>query len=126
MDDAYATVQRWEHAFNQGDHDAVAALYAPDAILWGTLAPQLITTPAAIRTYFAEAAGAGLKVALGTHASTAVSETCVVDAGHYELTRLRDGQNAAFPARYSFVLMRTNAAWMIAHHHSSMLPKPLG
>lgn len=126
MNDAYATVQRWERAFNDGDHGAVAALYAPGAILWGTLASTLIITPDAIGTYFAEAARAGLKVTLGEHASIAISGTSVVDAGHYELVRLRDGQKAVFPARYSFVLVRSNDAWMIAHHHSSMLPKPLG
>ena len=30
-----------------------------------------------------------------------------------------------FP-RYSFVLVKLNGAWMIAHQHSSFLPKPIG
>jgi len=47
-----------------------------------------------------------------------------MSAGHYEFTRTADRQT--FPARYSFVLVKKDGAWMIGHQHSSMLPKPLG
>jgi hypothetical protein len=85
---------------NEGDADALAALYAPDATLWGTLGQYLTTSPADIRTYFAEAARAGLRVKLGPHVLSPISETCVIDAGHCEFTRGPAGQT--FPARYSF------------------------
>jgi hypothetical protein len=71
-----------------------------------------------------EAARAGLRVRLQPHVLSPTSETCAIDAGHYEFTRTADGQT--FPARYSFVLVKLNGAWMIAHQRSSFLPKPIG
>jgi uncharacterized protein (TIGR02246 family) len=124
MTEAYAVVERWAQTFNEGDADATAALYAPGATIWGTLGQYLTTSPAGIRTYFVEAARAGLKVRLQAHVLSSTSETCAIDAGHYEFTRTADGQT--FPARYSFVLVKLNGAWMIAHQHSSLLPKPIG
>jgi uncharacterized protein (TIGR02246 family) len=124
MDEAYAIVKQWEAAFNAGDADAVAALYAPSATIWGTLAQDLTTTAAGITSYFQQAARAGLKVKLGPHVLLPVAGAGIVDAGHYEFSRAADGQDSVFPARYSFVLMQQNGAWVIAHQHSSFLPKP--
>jgi uncharacterized protein (TIGR02246 family) len=126
MNEAYAVVQRWAETFNAGEPDAVAALYAPDATIWGTLGQKLTTGLTDITTYFAEAARAGLKVKLGEHVLSAMSQTSAVDAGAYEFARTTDAQTALFPARYSFVLLKQNGAWMIAHQHSSFLPKPIG
>jgi uncharacterized protein (TIGR02246 family) len=123
MNEAYAVVQRWAKAFNAGEPDAVAALYAPDATIWGTLAQTLTTQPADIRSYFSEAARAGLRVKLGPYVLSPLSEICAVIAGHYELSRGSDAQ--VFPARYSFVVVAQNGTWMIAHHHSSFMPKPM-
>jgi hypothetical protein len=36
------------------------------------------------------------------------------------------GEASIFPARYTFLLIKQNSAWLIAHQHSSMLPKPAG
>jgi uncharacterized protein (TIGR02246 family) len=126
MSEAYAVVERWGQAFNEGAAGAVAALYAPGAAIWGTLAQTLTTSPQAIEAYFAEAARAGLRVKLGEHVSSGISGACVIDTGHYEFTRTRDGQTAIIPARYSFVVVKPDGDWMIAHHHSSILPKPAG
>src|ERR1700676_2801990 len=105
MSEPYAVVKRWAETFNAGEPDAVAALYAPDATIWGTLGQKLTARPADIRTYFIEASRAGLKVKLGEHISSLMSETSAVDAGDYEFTRIAGGQPAIFPARYSFVLV---------------------
>ena len=126
MNEAYAIVQRWAETFNAGEPDAVAALYAPDATIWGTLAQFLTTNPADIRAYFVEAARSGLRVELRPHVLSPISQTCAIVAGHYDFTRTADGKATTFPARYSFVLVKQNGAWMIAHQHSSFLPKPIG
>jgi hypothetical protein len=96
MTEAYAVVERWAQTFNEGDADATAALYAPGATIWGTLAQYLTTSPADIRTYFMEAARAGLRVRLQPHVLSPTSETSAIDAGHYEFARTTDGQT--FPA----------------------------
>lgn len=126
MDEAYGAVKRWAETFNAGDAEATAALYAAGAVLWGTLGLRLTTSRADITTYFAEAARAGLTVKLGEHTLSQISQACAIDAGHYEFTRVTGGPTATFPARYSFVLVMQDGTWMIAHQHSSMLPKPLG
>ncbi|MEA2754609.1 MAG: hypothetical protein QOJ54_898 [Aliidongia sp.] len=125
MSEAYGVVKRWAEAFNEGQAAAIAALYVPDATIWGTLAQNLATSPADVRSYFFDAVRAGLKVKLGPHVLSPISETCAIDAGHYEFTRTVDGQTVIFPARYSFVLVTQGGAWMIVHQHSSIQPKPL-
>jgi uncharacterized protein (TIGR02246 family) len=124
MSEAYNVVKRWAEAFNEGRAAAIAALYVPDATIWGTLAQNLAASPTDIQTYFSEATRAGLKVKLGPHVLSPISETCAIDAGHYEFTRPADGATAIFPARYSFVLLKQKEAWMVAHQHSSIAPKP--
>ncbi|MFT4118648.1 SgcJ/EcaC family oxidoreductase [Bradyrhizobium sp.] len=124
MSEAYDVVQRWAEAFNAGEADAIAALYAEGAVLWGTLGQQLTTSPAEITTYFAEAARAGLRVKLQTYVISPASDDLAIIAGHYEFSRTADGKTQPIPARYSFVLTRRNGAWMIAHQHSSLLPRP--
>jgi uncharacterized protein (TIGR02246 family) len=125
MREPYDAIREWESAFNSGSGDAVARLYAPDAVLWGTLASELTTSPHDIRNYFIDAVLAGLRVRLGDHVLRNASGSVAVDAGHYDLFRTRDGQTAMFPARYSFVLVRHGPSWLIAHHHSSMQPQPM-
>jgi hypothetical protein len=39
----------------QNDPDKVVLLYAPDAVLWGTLSPTLRADRAALRDYFVTA-----------------------------------------------------------------------
>ena len=126
MNEAYVTVERWGQSFNEGNADAIAGLYAPGATLWGTLGQSLTISADGIQRYFVEAGRAGLKVKLADHVLSAISETCAIDAGQYDFARTADGQTTIFPARYSFVLVKQNDRWMIAHQHSSFLPKPAG
>ena len=126
MGGPYVIVERWAETFNEGEPSAVAALYALGATIWGTLAQSLTTSPDDIETYFIQAARAGLKVKLGEHVSSLISEASAIDTGHYEFSRTTDGQTTIFPARYSFVLVRQDGTWMIAHQHSSILPMPVG
>ncbi len=126
MNEAYVIVERWGQFFNEGNADAIASLYAPGATLWGTLGQSLTSSAGDIRGYFIEAVRAGLKVKLADHVLSASSGTCAIDAGQYDFARTADGQTTIFPARYSFVLVKQNDRWMIAHQHSSFLPTPPG
>lgn len=122
MPKAYATIEQWAHHFNAGNSAAVAGLYAPDAMLWGTLAREMTTSPEAIGAYFAEAARLGLTARLGAYAQRDLAETATMIAGSYDLFRTYDGKAILFPARYSFVLVRRGTDWRITHHHSSLRP----
>jgi len=123
-EDAYAVLVKWGQAIDAGDGAAVAALYLPEATLWGTVAPVLRTTPDEIHKYFVPVAAGGFKVHLGDHTSVVLSDDAVVDAGLYDFSRVKDGQSTTLYARYSFVLVKRANGWMIAHHQSSLLPKP--
>jgi uncharacterized protein (TIGR02246 family) len=125
MDDAYAVVERWAESFNAGDVGAIAALYAPDATIWGTLGQVITTQPDEIRSYYDSAFRAGLKVTLQPFVIHALGDDAVIVAGHCEFSRIADAEAATFPARYSFVLGRADDGWLIAHHHSSLVPTPM-
>jgi uncharacterized protein (TIGR02246 family) len=126
MQDAYAVVQRWEEAFNRGDAEAVAALYAPTAAIWGTLAQYIATSPTEILDYFHDAARAEFRVKLGAYVLLPIGEAGTMICGHYELSRPAEGRILALPARYSFVLTRQDSRWLILHQHSSFMPTPAG
>jgi hypothetical protein len=65
-EDASAVVDRWAAAFTANDAEAVVKLYAPDAILLGTVSPQIADSTAAIRDYFSRLPGSGNKVAIAS------------------------------------------------------------
>lgn len=58
----------------------------------------------------------------GAHRSALVRIGCNVaqDVGTYTF-RFKDGSTAH--ARYSFVYEQVDGRWLIAHHHSSAMPK---
>jgi len=86
----------------------------------------LITSDEEIKGYFAGATRAGLRVKLGEHVCSLISETSAIDTGYYPFSRTGAGEASNFPARHTFLLVKQNSAWLIAHQHSSMLPKPGG
>lgn len=116
-------IQAWVAAFNSCDLGKVATLYDQDAVLWGTVAPAIITTPAGIRQYFERVCSAKMptKVALGEQNVRTYGDTAV-NAGTYTFTAFPEGQPRAFQARYSFTYRKRDGQWLIVEHHSSMTP----
>src|SRR5262245_53881987 len=47
-----AAVDRWTTVFAENSPDTITALYAKDAVLWGTLSPTVRSDPAALKAYF--------------------------------------------------------------------------
>ncbi len=54
-EDVAAATIKWGETLGQNDPDKVLALYAPDAVLWGTLSPTVRADRAALRDYFVTA-----------------------------------------------------------------------
>ncbi|MDR3465385.1 MAG: SgcJ/EcaC family oxidoreductase [Xanthobacteraceae bacterium] len=124
-DNAYAAVERWADAFNSGDVEKVVGVYTTDALVLGTASPGLASTPDDLRAYFRQAAAAKFQVKLGDHSAIALSNDAAVIVGFYDFSRPgADGQMTVIPARFSFVLEKKGDLWQIAHHHSSLKPKP--
>ena len=98
--------------------DAVSALYTEDAQFWGTLAPELSTTPQSRLAYFQSflSGKEGLSITLNDDTAThSFADTGLV-SGSYVFSF----GGTSIPARYSFTF---NAEGKILHHHSSLIPE---
>lgn len=117
--------RQWTTLFASADPDRMAALYLTDAVLWGTFATRLIRGRAAIRTYFERAFASGVapQAELGEHVARVYGEVAVC-SGHYTFTLGLQGEARTLPARFSFTFQWQDGLWLIADHHSSLMPSP--
>jgi uncharacterized protein (TIGR02246 family) len=124
-EDVAAATMKWGETLGQDDPDKVVALYAPDAVLWGTLSPTVRADRAALRDYFVGAFKVlpSLKVTFGEQLIR-VYGTTAVNTGYYTFSYVKDGEAKTLPARYSFTLIKDGDNWMIVDHHSSAMPSP--
>jgi uncharacterized protein (TIGR02246 family) len=124
-EDVAAATMKWGETLGQDDPDKVVALYAPDAVLWGTLSPTVRADRAALRDYFVGAFKVlpSLKVTFGEQLIR-VYGTTAVNTGYYTFSYVKDGESKTLPARYSFTLIKDGDNWMIVDHHSSAMPSP--
>ena len=124
IDDATTVVEKFVAAYNANDAQAIVKLYAPEAILLGTVSPVMSVGTDAIRAYFSQVPGSGNKVAIDERKMVMLSDGSVVATGFYTFTRIRDGNPVPDPARFTMVLEKRGSEWFIVHHHSSQRPKP--
>jgi len=122
---AAATAQ-WATIFVDDNPDRILTLYAPDAVLWGTLSPTVRQGPAALREYFVAAFKVlpGHRVSFGEQLIRVYGKTAI-NTGYYTFSYVKDGETKSIPARYSFVYVKTDRGWLIVDHHSSAMPTPL-
>jgi uncharacterized protein (TIGR02246 family) len=118
--------EAWIAAFNRCDSTAICALYDPQAVLWGTTAAELITTPQGIAAYF----DAVFALRPAPHMALVdvlprVFGDMAVSTGRYTLTLSPAPQLREVPARFSFTWRRSEGVWRIVDHHSSAMPAPL-
>ena len=116
-------LQAWTAAFNACEVEKVAALYAPDAVLWGTVSQALISSPEGIREYFQRACATSPqpKVSLGELLIRLQGDSAV-SAGTYTFALTIQGAPRTLPARFSFSYRKSGQGWLIASHHSSLMP----
>jgi uncharacterized protein (TIGR02246 family) len=121
-----AAAAKWTALFVDDNPDPILDLYAPDAVLWGTLSPTIRQGPVALREYFAAAFKAlpGHKVSFGEQLIR-VYGTTAINSGYYTFSYVKDGETKAIPARYSFVYVKGDKGWLIVDHHSSAVPAPM-
>jgi uncharacterized protein (TIGR02246 family) len=124
--DIAAVALKWAEAVGQNDPDRVVALYAGDAVLWGTLSPVLRSDRTAIRDYFVGlfANLPAVTVTLGEHLIRRYG-AIAINTGYYTFSYFAGGEARTLPARFSFTLMLDDENWMIVDHHSSAIPPPL-
>lgn len=113
---------RWNDSLRTLDPDKVVANYAADGVLLATVSNQPRTNPAEIRDYFVKFLKSGPQ---GKIDSRIIKVGCNVaqDVGTYTFM-FKDGKTVH--ARYTYVYEWKNGNWLIAHHHSSAMPEPVG
>lgn len=120
-----AATSAWIEAFNTRDARRIAALYAPDAVFWGTISPTIRITPDAVLTYFEDSARRRplLRMELGETHVRVFGETAL-NSGYYTSVDTKDGAEVRQSLRFTFVYRRDGDRWSIVSHHSSRMPVP--
>ena len=118
-EEANAVIDRWSAAYTSNDPEAIVKIYAPDAILLGTVSPVISVGTEAIRKYFSLVKGSGNKNTIQERHIIVLGDNAVVATGFYEFTRMKDGKPVAGPSRFTMLIVKSGGEWRIAHHHSS-------
>ena len=115
-----AATAEWITTFNTRDPVRICALYAPDAVLWGTVSQTLRTTPQEILAYFTESAAnrPNLRMFLGEYHVRLYGDIAT-NSGYYTSRNPVDGQELVIPMRFTFTYRKQGGRWMIVNHHSS-------
>ena len=124
-EEANSVVDRWSAAYSSNDPEAIAKIYAPDAILLGTVSPVISVGTEAIKKYFSALKGSGNKNAIQERHTIALGDDAAVVTGFYEFTGMTEGKPWARPSRFTMLVTKRGGEWHIANHHSSphVLPK---
>jgi uncharacterized protein (TIGR02246 family) len=115
-----AATNEWISTFNTRDAARISALYAPDAILWGTVSKTIRTTPQEILEYFEESSAKrpDLRMFLGEYHVRLYGEIAI-NSGYYTSRNPVDGQEVVIPMRFTFTYRKEGERWVIINHHSS-------
>ena len=110
---------RWNNSLKTLDSDKVVANYADDAVLLPTVSNKPRTNHEEIKDYFNSFLK---KEPSGVIDKRIIKIGCNVaqDVGVYTFT-FKGGQKVQ--ARYTYVYEYENGNWLIAHHHSSVMPE---
>lgn len=121
-DDVRAATARWIDAFNRKDAKGLVALYAPDAVFFGTTSPVLRDSPELVWGYFQGLPRLADSVMSVGDARVQVLGDTAVHTGFYTRSQVRDGKTVENRARFTFVYARRGGEWRIVTHHSSAAP----
>jgi hypothetical protein len=104
-EDAEAAFSKFFPAFVAHNQAAVAAMFAPDALFYGTASPELVTKPEGVLQYF-KAALDRPDITQATPlrlTSMALSDSVVLISGMWKVDRTLDGKTGS---SYSFTTRR--------------------
>lgn len=109
----------WNNALKTEDPAKVALLYASDGILLPTLSNAVRHNHSEIEDYFVHFLAKGPTGTIDEANARAIGEVCI-NSGIYTFN-FKDGSSAQ--ARFTFVYRREGDRWVIAEHHSSLMPE---
>jgi uncharacterized protein (TIGR02246 family) len=127
-EDALATYDKFFASFTTGNQTQLAALFAPDALFYGTGSAEVVTTPEGVVAYFTEAlsgARGEVKARPFENVALVLSDSVVAISGKWQSERTLDGKmTTAGPSRVTAVIQKRSDKWLIVQFHNSPTPKP--
>lgn len=118
-----ALFDRWNTLVEAGDPEALADIYAPDAVLLPTLSAEVRTDRAGIVDYFEEFLAKNPSGERTLSVIDVLTPTTAIDTGLYTFTFTADDGTVTYAdARYTFVYEKHGSEWLIINHHSSLVP----
>ena len=119
-EDVFATLfDEWNHALQSGDPERVTALYASDAILLPTMSNLIRHNHEEIKDYFVHFLYKG-PVGIVNESNTRTFDKLLINSGIYTFS-FEDGTSVQ--ARFTYVYQWDGERWLIAEHHSSLMPE---
>ena len=120
--DARELVERWSSAFTQGDVNALMALFAPDAVFFGTSSKTIVADTEGIRNYFENSLlGSKRYVSVLTdiHVTILSNDAAIIAA----LNLISENNHSEdLMGRLSIAARKREGLWKIEHFHRSALP----
>ena len=126
-EDALAEFEKFFAYFTTDNHDQLVSLFSADALFFGTISPELVTTPEALCEYFVKALSASrgeVKANLFETTATLLSDDVVLVTATWQSERTLDGKMTTNGhSRNTSVMHRRGARWFIVQFHNSWKPK---
>jgi uncharacterized protein (TIGR02246 family) len=127
-EDALAAYQKFFELFTTDNHDQLVALFAPDALFYGTGSAEVVTKPEEVRQYFVAALSGKrgeTKATPFVQTALVLSDSVVAISGKWQSERTLDGKMVtAGPSRNTVVMQKRGDRWLIVQFHNSPTPKP--
>jgi uncharacterized protein (TIGR02246 family) len=119
-EEASALVDQWSATYTANDREALAKLYTPDALLFGTTEKTAVRGTDGIKEYFVALDKGGRKNTIHQEDKNVfvVGDNAVIVAGFYDFAR-KDQNYTPRPSRFTMLLVKRDGKWLIQHHHSS-------
>ncbi|MFG1784398.1 SgcJ/EcaC family oxidoreductase [Rhodococcus oryzae] len=113
----------WNETLATGDPEAVADLYAPDAVLLPTVSNEVRTDHAGIIDYFTGFLPSKPSAVIEQSVVNVLDADSAIDTGVYRFTMNKPEGQEVVDARYTFVYEKRDGKWLIVNHHSSEMPE---
>lgn len=125
INDARELAERWSSAFTQADMNALMALFAPDAVFFGTSSKAIVAGTDGIRNYFENSLlGSSRYVSVLTDIHvTALSDDVAIIAALNKITITDNNHSNDLMGRLSIAARKREGLWKIEHFHRSALPE---
>jgi uncharacterized protein (TIGR02246 family) len=128
QEEALTAYDKFFTSFTTGNQVQLAALFAPDALFYGTGSTEVVTNPEGVVAYFSEALSAArgeTKARAFERKALVLSDSVVAISGKWQSERTLDGKMVtAGPSRVTVVMQKRGDKWLIVQFHNSPTPKP--